>query len=109
MSYDLVLPGLKFSFKTFLSQYYDIKVKNNGRIRTFEDFLKLSDSSLLENRKEELFEYFIYQFLVGNGIVTCANKTFYYINENEYPHIPNYNVNLHGQYGSMIFLIRVKW
>ena len=108
MSYDLILPGFTSSFKTFISEYYDIKVIDDV-IETFEDFLELSNNSYLENRKEEIFEYFIYQFLAKNGIVSCANKTFYYINEKNIPHIPNDNVNLHGQYGSMIFLIRIKW
>jgi hypothetical protein len=108
MSYDLILPGLTFSFKTFVSQYYDIKIKNDV-IGTFKDFLESTGNPYLENRKEEIFEYFIYQFLAKNEIISCANKTFYYINEKNIPHIPNDNVNLHGQYGSMIFLIRIKW
>src|SRR4051794_16940872 len=75
----------------------------------FIEFLNSTNNRIINERKGELLEYFIHQFLEKNGIISFINKTPVYLNKSNMPRISDGNIDLHGQYKLLIFLIQSKW
>ncbi|CAG8751942.1 9776_t:CDS:2 [Cetraspora pellucida] len=106
-SFELILHGLKLSLKDFIEKHLPIE-SNYEIITSFIGVLTSTNDRFIDERKEELLKYFIHQFLEKNGITSLINKTLVYLNKNNMPRISNGNIDLHGQYKHLIFLIQSK-
>ncbi|CAG8776230.1 27720_t:CDS:2, partial [Racocetra persica] len=95
-SFELILHGLKLSLKGFIEKHLPIESKYEI-VTSFIEFLNSTNDRIINERKGELLEYFIHQFLEKNGIISFINKTLVYLNG---------NIDLHGQYKLLIFLIQ---
>ncbi|KAF0521899.1 hypothetical protein F8M41_015675 [Gigaspora margarita] len=71
LSFELVLSGLKLSFRTFIEHNLPI-VSNYGNVETFEKFLEPTNNRIVNERKD-------------------------------------LNVDIHGWYELLVFLIQSKW
>ncbi|CAG8616631.1 3234_t:CDS:2 [Dentiscutata heterogama] len=105
-SFELILRGLELSLKDFIKNHLPI-TSNYKNVKTFDEFLDSSNDRIINERKGEILDYFIHQFLLKNGIISCINKTLVYINPHNMPRISDGNVDLHGQYKILIFLIQI--
>ncbi|CAG8670330.1 20085_t:CDS:2 [Cetraspora pellucida] len=108
MLYSLILPGLELSLKNFIEQHLPIS-STNVTINDFDGFLKSINDEIINERKDELLEFFIHRFLLKNGILSYINKTFIYFSQGNYRKISDGNIDIHGQYKILFFLIRSKW
>jgi len=84
--YKLKLERLNTSFNEFTQQHLPI-TSNYEKVETFKEFLTAADDRIINERKGELFEYFIHQFLLKNRISSFINKTLVYINSHFMPKI----------------------
>ncbi|CAG8826044.1 5805_t:CDS:2 [Gigaspora margarita] len=106
-SFESILHGLKLSLKDFIEKHLPIE-SNYASVTSFTGFLNSTNDRIINERKGELLEYFIHQFLEKNGIISFINKTLVYLNKNNMPRISDGNIDLHGQYKLLIFLIQSK-
>ncbi|CAG8736944.1 2905_t:CDS:2, partial [Racocetra fulgida] len=93
-SFELILHGLKLSLKGFIEKHLLIE-SNYEVVTSFIGFLNSTNDRIINERKGELLEYFIHQFLEENGIISFINKTLVYLNKNNMPRISDGNVDLH--------------
>ncbi|KAF0497719.1 hypothetical protein F8M41_020654 [Gigaspora margarita] len=92
----------------FIEKHLPIK-SNYENVTSFIGVLNSTNDRIINERKGELLEYFIHQFLEKNGIISYINKTLVYLNKNNMPRISDGNIDIHGQYKLLIFLIQSKW
>ncbi|CAG8493248.1 7735_t:CDS:2 [Scutellospora calospora] len=97
MSLSIVFPVLDKTFNQFVEELLG---------DDFDTFLKLKN----DNRKKgKVFEYFIYEFLIKNGITAEINMTYISFSKDIYRTLSDGNTDVHGQCGILNYFCQCKY
>ena len=94
MSLSIIFPGIEKTFNQFIEELLD---------DDFDTFFKMNTENF-NRKKEKIFEYFIYEFLIKNGITAEINMTFISFSKDIFRTLSDGNTDIHGKFCKYILL-----